>query len=86
MSEEHDKYSIDSTDYTVGQDNVQKWGLDIHNSVFGISAGLIVIFLIAILVTDPQTAKSALDSIKTDIINNFDAFLCGLLTFSLFFV
>ncbi|WP_350587214.1 BCCT family transporter [Pseudoalteromonas sp. 3-MNA-CIBAN-0064] len=73
MSEEHDKYSIDSTDYTVGQDNVQKWGLDIHNSVFGISAGLIVIFLIAILVTDPQTAKSALDSIKTDIINNFDA-------------
>ncbi|WP_029750711.1 BCCT family transporter, partial [Pseudoalteromonas sp. TAE56] len=73
MKENHDKYSIDNTDYTVGQDNVQKWGFDIHNPVFGTSAGLIVIFLIAILVTDPQTAKTALDSIKTDIINNFDA-------------
>ena len=27
MSEHHDKYSIENTDYTVGQDNVQKWGL-----------------------------------------------------------
>ena len=41
-----DKYSIDNTDYTVGQDNIQKWGFDIHNSVFGISAGLIATFLI----------------------------------------
>lgn len=27
MTKEIDKYSIDNTDYTVGQDNVQKWGL-----------------------------------------------------------
>ncbi|MBS3796600.1 BCCT family transporter [Pseudoalteromonas sp. BDTF-M6] len=72
MSEYHDKYSIENTDYTVGQDNVQKWGFDVHNPVFGISAGLIIIFLVAILVTDPATAKKALDGIKWDIIGNFD--------------
>ncbi|MEM0514484.1 BCCT family transporter [Pseudoalteromonas sp. YIC-827] len=72
MSEHHDKYSIENTDYTVGQDNVQKWGFDVHNPVFGISAGLIAIFLVAILVTDPATAKKALDGIKWDIIGNFD--------------
>ena len=45
MSEHHDKYSIENTDYTVGQDNVQKWGFDVHNPVFGVSAGLILVFL-----------------------------------------
>ena len=45
MTKGIDKYSIDSTDYTVGQDNVQKWGFDVHNPVFGISAGLIALFL-----------------------------------------
>lgn len=34
MTKGIDKYSIDSTDYTVGQDNVQKWGFDVHNPVF----------------------------------------------------
>ena len=44
MTKGIDKYSIDSTDYTVGQDNVQKWGFDVHNPVFGISAGFIALF------------------------------------------
>ncbi|MEO2266006.1 BCCT family transporter [Pseudoalteromonas sp. YIC-656] len=73
MSEYHDKYSIENTDYTVGQDNIQKWGFDVHNPVFGTSAALIILFLIAILVTDAATAKAALDGIKWDIINNFDS-------------
>lgn len=30
-----DEYSIGSTDYEVGQNNVQKWGFDIHNPVLG---------------------------------------------------
>ena len=30
------------TDYEVGQDNVQRFGLDIHNPVFPISAGVII--------------------------------------------
>ncbi|ASA54368.1 BCCT family transporter [Vibrio gazogenes] len=72
MTKGIDKYSIDSTDYTVGQDNVQKWGFDVHNPVFGISAGLILLFLVATLVADPETAKSVLDGIKWKIIGNFD--------------
>ncbi|NMS07632.1 BCCT family transporter, partial [Vibrio parahaemolyticus] len=47
------KYSIDTTDYQVGQDNVQKWGFDIHNPVFGISAGLVVFCLISLLLVEP---------------------------------
>ncbi|MFM2580332.1 MULTISPECIES: BCCT family transporter [Vibrio] len=72
MTKGIDKYSIDSTDYTVGQDNVQKWGFDVHNPVFGISAGLIALFLIGILVTDTASAKAALDGVKWQIINSFD--------------
>jgi len=74
MSHTDDKYSIDNTDYTIGQDNVQKWGFDVHNPVFGISAGLIVLFLIAVLLTEPATAKATLDGLKWDIIGSFDAF------------
>ena len=67
-----DKYSIDSTDYTVGQDNVQKWGFDVHNPVFGISAGLIALFLVATFFADAETAKQVLDGIKWQIIGSFD--------------
>jgi BCCT family betaine/carnitine transporter len=74
MSTNNDKYSIENTDYTVGQDNVQKWGFDVHNPVFGISAGLILLFLIAALVSDPTEAKTLLDGLKWDIIKTFDAF------------
>jgi BCCT family betaine/carnitine transporter len=73
MKNNTDIYSIDSTDYKIGQDNVQKWGFDVHNPVFGISAGLILIFLVTILMTDSETAKSALDGIKWNIIGTFDA-------------
>ncbi|WP_060982446.1 BCCT family transporter [Vibrio splendidus] len=72
MTKGIDKYSIDSTDYTVGQDNVQKWGFDVHNPVFGISAGLIALFLIGVLLTDTASAKAALDGVKGQIINSFD--------------
>ncbi|PKH06909.1 BCCT family transporter [Moritella sp. Urea-trap-13] len=73
MSINRDKYSIDNTDYTVGQDNVQKWGFDVHNPVFGISASLIGLFLLAILLVDPETSKSFLDGIKWQIIGTFDS-------------
>jgi len=74
MSSTKDRYSIESTDYTVGQDNVQKWGFDVHNPVFGISAGAIILFLIALLVAEPETAKAALDGMKWQVIGNFDSF------------
>ncbi|WP_137220835.1 BCCT family transporter [Shewanella sp. MEBiC00475] len=73
MNMNKDKYSIDNTDYTVGQDNIQKWGFDIHNAVFGISAGLIAAFLIALLIIDPATSKAFLDGLKWQIIGTFDS-------------
>lgn len=74
MSHPEDKYSIENTDYTIGQDNVQKWGFDVHNPVFGTSAALILLFLAAVLLVEPATAKASLDGIKWDIIGSFDAF------------
>lgn len=85
MSAKHDKYSIESTDYSVGQDNVQKWGFDIHNPVFGISAGLVVLFLVAALVVDAHTAKTAIDGLKWDIIATFDALFIWSLNFFVVF-
>jgi BCCT family betaine/carnitine transporter len=72
MAAHQDKYSIHNTDYSVGQDNIQKWGFDVHNPVFGVSAGLVLIFLIATLVVDPTVAKASLDGLKWDIIGQFD--------------
>ena len=72
MSLNKDKYSIDNTDYTVGQDNVQKWGFDVHNPVFGFSAGFIALFLIAIMLVEPEVSKAALDGLKWQIIGMFD--------------
>ncbi|MDA3832796.1 MAG: BCCT family transporter [Spirochaetales bacterium] len=72
MAVKDDKYSIENTDYTVGQENVQKWGFDVHNPVFAISAGLIVLFLGATLISDAASAKAVLDGLKWKIIANFD--------------
>ncbi|MEZ9132031.1 BCCT family transporter [Vibrio breoganii] len=73
MTKGIDKYSIDSTDYQIGQDNVQKWGFDVHNAVFSASAGLTILFLLAMVVLDADTAKTALDGLKWQIIGSFDA-------------
>ncbi|QUM77424.1 BCCT family transporter [Moritella sp. 24] len=80
------KYSIETTDYQVGQDNVQKWGFDIHNPVFGISAGLIIFFLSALLLADPTTAKEALNSVKNGILADFDSFFMWSTNFFVFFI
>jgi len=45
------------TDYEVGQDNIQVIGLDIHNPVFIISAGLIIVFVALALVFQTQAAE-----------------------------
>ncbi|MEZ9233057.1 BCCT family transporter [Vibrio amylolyticus] len=66
------KYGISTTDYKVGQDNIKKWGLDIHNVVFCISAGLIILLLSALLLTDPTTAKDTLNSIRNGIMADYD--------------
>lgn len=79
------KYSIETTDYQVGQDNIQKWGFDIHNPVFGISAGLILLFLSALLLADPNTAKATLNSVRNSIMADFDVFFMWSTNFFVFF-
>jgi len=59
------------TEYRLGQDNLQKYGLDIHNPVFIISAILILVFVIGTLAS-PKEAKEILDGAKWWSINNFD--------------
>ena len=57
--------------YKLGQDNLKKFGLDIHNPVFAISAILILIFVVGTLIA-PKEAKEILDGAKWWSINNFD--------------
>lgn len=57
--------------YELGQDNLKKFGLDIHNPVFIISAILILVFVIGTLAS-PKEAKEMLDTAKWWSINNFD--------------
>jgi len=85
MNNKFKKYSIETTDYEVGQDNIQKWGFDIHNPVFGTSAGLILIFLAALLVVDPTTAKEALNSVRNGIMDKFDLLFMWSTNFFLLF-
>ena len=66
------KYSIDSTDYQVGQDNISKWGFDVHNTVFTASVGLSILFIVTLLMLEPAVAKAAIDSIKGAVLSNFD--------------
>lgn len=66
------KYSIDSTDYEIGQDNVVRWGMDIHNTVFIASVGLSILFIVTLLALSPADAKAAIDSVKGAVLSNFD--------------
>lgn len=59
------------TNYKIGQDNLQKYGFDIHNPVFIISAMLILVFVIGTILA-PKEAKEILDGAKWWSINNFD--------------
>lgn len=72
MSFKSKKYSIESTDYQVGQDNINKWGMDVHNTVFTASAGLSILFIVTLLVLSPAEAKTAIDSLKGAVLSNFD--------------
>ena len=38
------------TDYVVGQDNIAKFGFDIHNVVFPVTALLIILFVVGTLI------------------------------------
>lgn len=72
MSFKSKKYSIDSTDYQVGQDNINKWGMDVHNTVFTASVGLSILFIVTLLAMAPGDAKAAIDTVKAAVLANFD--------------
>ncbi len=61
------------TDYEVGQDNVEILGMDIHNPVFFLSAGLVVLFS-AITLIFPVTATESLTAAKTWTLQSADWF------------
>nr|WP_067296683.1 BCCT family transporter [Marinobacterium profundum] len=72
------------TDYELGQDNVQIMGMDVHNPVFGVSAGLILLFIVGTLLF-PAEAKVALTGARGWSIENFDwLFMIGGNLFVLF--
>ena len=65
--------SIYDTDHTTGENNIQIFGLDIHNPVFFLSAGLILSFVISVLLF-PDQADPALNAARDWVLSNFDWF------------
>lgn len=51
------------SEYEAGEDNIQVWGLDIHNPVFFVSSSLIIAFVIATLMF-PDHANQALADVR----------------------
>ena len=62
-SKDMDKLSQE-TGYVIGQDNIQIYGLDVHNPVFAMSAALVLIFS-SLALAFPETSTSILVSLKT---------------------
>ena len=87
MSDDNDNKDLDDTydtDYEVGQDNINPMGLDLHNPVFVISAGLILLFVLYTLFS-PELANEQLDGAKWWSIAQFDwLFMIGANIFLLF--
>lgn len=63
--------AIYDTEYEVGQDNVEVMGLDIHNPVFFLSSGLVVLFSVLTLLF-PKESNSLLTQAKTWTLQNLD--------------
>ena len=72
------------TDYEIGQDNVERLGLDMHNPVFFVSAGLIVLFVLGSLLF-PEQAKTGLEAAKAWIQVVFDGVLLSAANVALVF-
>lgn len=63
-----------TTEHEVGENNVQVMGLDIHNPVFGITAVLVLAFVIFTLAM-PDLANASLNGAKQWVVNTFDWFI-----------
>ena len=67
---------IATTDYKLGQDNVQVLGLDIHNPVFVVSSLTIVAFVAGVLAF-PVGAATAFGALRTWLMSTFDWVFMG---------
>ena len=63
-----------SSDHETGEDNIQVFGLDIHNPVFGISSSLIIAFVVA-TVQFPDLSNELLSSARAWCLATFDSFM-----------
>ena len=59
------------TDYVIGQNNIQIYGLDVHNPVFAMSAALVLIFS-SLALAFPETSTSILVESRDLILDLFD--------------
>lgn len=66
--------TVDDIDYEVGQDNVQVFGLDIHNPVFAVSGGVIIVFVVLSLLF-PAITEEFFGWLRPWLTDNFDWFL-----------
>ena len=62
------------SDYTIGEDNIQVWGMDIHNPVFFVSASLIVLFVV-ITIQFPTQANAVLMTARAWCLATFASFM-----------
>ncbi len=62
------------SDYTIGEDNIEIWGMDIHNPVFFVSASLIVLFVMA-TIQFPEPANEMLADVRGWCLATFDSFM-----------
>lgn len=59
------------TEYEIGQDNVEVMGLDIHNPVFFLSAGIVLVFSVLTLIF-PLATGQLLNDLKSSTLHTFD--------------
>ena len=62
------------SEYTIGDDNIQLWGMDIHNPVFFVSSSLIVVFVMA-TIQFPTAANAILADVRSWCLATFDSFM-----------
>ncbi|WP_099865244.1 BCCT family transporter [Pararhizobium haloflavum] len=63
--------TVEDIDYEVGQDNIRVFGLDIHNPVFIVSAGVIVAFVVLALLF-PERSANFFEWLRPWLTDNFD--------------
>jgi betaine/carnitine transporter, BCCT family len=63
--------TADDIDYEVGQDNIRVFGLDIHNPVFVVSAGVVMAFVVLALLF-PASAAGFFEWLRPWLTDNFD--------------